>query len=131
MRFCVLDLGTTFSDYKNEKSKRSEFFDRIRQKEWGTTYLAPVNRLDRGEAPQSLCGPYFIYLVPVQLQRLNLNQAEMVSETPVYCKETPVESRVVPTSTPLARTDQRRTVAKGFSDGGCNGVCPMTRSSVL
>ncbi len=100
VRFCVLDLGADFSDYKNQRSRRPEFFDRIRQKEWGTTYLAPVNRLDRGEAPQSLCGSYLIYLLPVQLQRLNLNQAERISETPVYSKETPIVSPVVPTRTP-------------------------------
>ncbi len=101
VRFCGPGiLVRTSRITKTNSLERPEFFDRIRQKEWGTIYLAPVNRLDRGEAPQSLCGPYFIYLVPIQLQRLQLNQVATVSETPLYSQETPVESPVVPKSTP-------------------------------
>lgn len=62
VKFCVLDLGTKFPDFQKKKSKRPEFFKKIRNKDWGTVYQKPLNWFSVGEHPQSHCGPYFVYV---------------------------------------------------------------------
>jgi hypothetical protein len=70
VRFCILDLGTGFSGFKNTASTRPEFFETIRKKEFGTTLSEPQNYFSFGEHPQSECGPYFVYLVETRVERL-------------------------------------------------------------
>lgn len=52
VKFCVLDIGTGFSDFGNKQSKRPEFFEKIKAKDFGTVYLEPVNFFSRGDYPQ-------------------------------------------------------------------------------
>lgn len=70
VKFCVLDLGTKFKDFENKKCRRLEFFEKIRNEDWGTVYKKPRNWFSRGEHPQSECGPYFVYLIKIELKRL-------------------------------------------------------------
>jgi len=69
VRFCVLDLGRKFPDYGNKKSNHREFFEKIRRKDYGKVYTKPLNWFSKGDYPQSLCGPYFVYLVEIRLER--------------------------------------------------------------
>jgi len=69
VKFCVLKLGTNFKDFNNKKSTRIEFFEKIRQRDYGTVYRQPHNFFSYGEHPQSECGPYFVYQVKVDLER--------------------------------------------------------------
>ena len=68
--FCTLDIGKEFSDFGNKHCSRSDFFDKIRDKEWGIVYREPRNYFSKGEYPQSLCGPYFIYLIEIQMEKI-------------------------------------------------------------
>jgi len=69
VKFCVLNLGTEFRDFQNNKCKRPEFFEKIRTEEWGSAYQRPYNWFSKGDPPQSECGPYFVYLfdeIPIE-----------------------------------------------------------------
>jgi len=68
VKFCVLDLGKEFGDFGNKRSARQEFFDKIRQKDFGTVYREPANWFSVGDHPQSECGPYFVYLLYFDLE---------------------------------------------------------------
>jgi hypothetical protein len=80
VRLCVLDLGTQFPDFQNTRSSRPEFFKLIRDKRLGTVYSSPKNFFSVGKPPQSECGPYLVYLLEVELERLT-NQIEVVVKT--------------------------------------------------
>jgi hypothetical protein len=69
VKFYVLDLGKKFPDFGNKKSKRIEFFDKIRSEDYGKLYTKPQNWFSKGDHPQSLCGPYFVYLFEIRLKR--------------------------------------------------------------
>lgn len=69
VKFCVLDLGTDFRGFEDRESRRPEFFERIRTKDFGTVYREPRNWFSKGEHPQSECGPYFVYLLEIRLVR--------------------------------------------------------------
>lgn len=69
VKFCVLDLGTEFPDFQNKQSTRLDFFAKIRNKDFGTMYTKPANWFSVGQHPQSECGPYFIYLIEIDLER--------------------------------------------------------------
>lgn len=69
VKFYVLDLGKDFGDFGNKQSRRPEFFEKIREKDFGTVYREPSNWFSVGEHPQSECGPYFVYLLQVDLER--------------------------------------------------------------
>jgi hypothetical protein len=69
VKYCILDLGTEFSDFENKGCTRPEFFQTIRDKKWAKLYDKPRNWFSKGEYPQSLCGPYFIYVIEVRLHR--------------------------------------------------------------
>lgn len=76
-RFCVLDLGSRFEDYQNRHVSRKEFFERVRDKHFGNVFTSPKNWFSTGDSPQSLCGPYLVYLVNIQMQR-DVTQVELV-----------------------------------------------------
>jgi len=63
VKFCVLNLGKSFNDFGNKHCTRPEFFEKVRQKDFGTVYRQPSNWFSVGEYPQSECGPYFVYLL--------------------------------------------------------------------
>ena len=67
--FCLLELGTKFKVYENKSLDSEEFFQKIRDKDFGKVYAARRNMFTKGDAPQSLCGPYFIYPVSAVLQK--------------------------------------------------------------
>ncbi|MEW6197764.1 MAG: PDZ domain-containing protein [Planctomycetota bacterium] len=69
VKFCVLDLGLRFGGFEKKNTTQSEFFERIRDKNFGTVYREPHNWFSRGEHPQSECGPYFVYLLEIRLAR--------------------------------------------------------------
>jgi len=77
VRFCILNIGTRFPDFKNTRCLRTEFFETIRKKEYGTVLAEPQNYFSFGDYPQSECGPYFIYLLEVRLQKI-VSQLEML-----------------------------------------------------
>lgn len=77
VRFCILDLGTRFPGFRNTASTRPEFFEAIRRKSFGTILSEPQNYFSFGEHPQSECGPYFVYLVEVRVERI-ASQVEVV-----------------------------------------------------
>lgn len=62
VKFFVLNLVTKFPDFQNKKCKRPDFFEKIRNEDWGTIYKKPYNFFSKGQLPQSECGPYFVYL---------------------------------------------------------------------
>ena len=64
----VLDLGTDFPDYRNFASTHPAFFEKIRMKNWDTLYDEPRNWFSKGDYPQSLCGPYFAYLLRIEIE---------------------------------------------------------------
>ena len=68
VKFCVLELGKTFADFGNNRSVRPEFFAKIRKKDYGKVYTRPLNWFSKGDHPQSLCGPYLIYLIEIRLK---------------------------------------------------------------
>jgi len=68
VRFCVLDLGKDFDDFGNKRNTRAEFFQKIREEDFGTVYREPTNWFSVGEHPQSECGPYFVYLLYFDLE---------------------------------------------------------------
>jgi len=69
VKYCVMNFGTTFNDYQNKWCNRIEFFKSIKDKEYGTVYSEPHNFYSKGDYPQSECGPYFIYLIEIELER--------------------------------------------------------------
>jgi len=62
--FCVLDLGTKFPDFNDRSCTRPEFFQKVRDKDFAAVYTRPQNWFSWGEHPQSICGPYFVYVLP-------------------------------------------------------------------
>ena len=74
VRFCVFDLGTRFQDFGNKHSTRPEFFEKIYNKDWDKSYEAPRNWFSKGESPQSLCGPYFVYLANIKMKRIRSHE---------------------------------------------------------
>ncbi|MCD6405994.1 MAG: hypothetical protein J7M19_09220 [Planctomycetes bacterium] len=69
VKFCVLDLGKEFEDFGNRESARAEFFKKVRDEDFGTVYREPHNFFSVGEYPQSECGPYFVYLLELAIER--------------------------------------------------------------
>jgi hypothetical protein len=67
VKYCVLNLGTDFTEFGKKHCTRQEFFVKIRQQDFGTVYREPYNYFSYGEYPQSECGPYFIYLLQFAL----------------------------------------------------------------
>lgn len=62
VRFFILDLPEEFPDFRNEKSKRSEFFEKVRNEDWGTIYR-DLNSVIGWNWPPTKCGPYFAYVL--------------------------------------------------------------------
>ena len=81
VKFCVLDLGKKFSDFENKKCTRIEFFEKIRAEDWGKLYRKPQNWFSRGDHPQSLCGPYFVYLIEIRMERVKRHAGTKQSDT--------------------------------------------------
>ncbi|MCX6910632.1 MAG: hypothetical protein NTY01_21685 [Verrucomicrobia bacterium] len=68
-RFCVLKLGENFPDYGKIQCRRPEFFERIRQKDYGVVFTEPANMTGLDRTPQSFAGPYMVVLLQCPLQR--------------------------------------------------------------
>lgn len=69
VRAVVLDLGNEFSDFKNKRSRRSEFFEKIQSEDYSMAYkdIKSSTELEK----KSKCGPYFVYdLGEVLLERV-------------------------------------------------------------
>jgi hypothetical protein len=79
VRLCVFDLGTKFPDFGNKLSKRPEFFEKIYNRDWYKSYKEPQNWFSKGESPQSLCGPYFVYLVNIKMKKIRPNETAAVN----------------------------------------------------
>lgn len=69
VKFCVLNIGKDFDDFGNKRCTRPQFFEKIGHKDFGTVYREPANWFSVGEHPQSECGPYFVYLLQIDLER--------------------------------------------------------------
>lgn len=70
VKFCTLRFSKNFSDLDNKNSTQSEFFEKIRNKEWGIVYEGPINRMQWEDKNQRLCGPYLIYTVRIYMNRV-------------------------------------------------------------
>ena len=90
VKYCVCEFGTQFPDYGSKSSKRPEFFENIRNRDWGKTYKEPRNWFSKGEGSQSLCGPYFVYLIDIQMKKLKRHGAGNQDVSQEEQKETPV-----------------------------------------
>lgn len=64
VHFFKLQLADDFSNYGNPESMSPEFFQHIRNEDYGTIYQESVNWQGEG------VGPYFVYLLVVELQRI-------------------------------------------------------------
>lgn len=69
VNYCVFDLGVGFAGFQDKQSRRPEFFERVRARDFGTVYREPRNWFSKGEHPQSECGPYFVYILEMRLNR--------------------------------------------------------------
>lgn len=69
VKFCVMKFGTEFNDYENKWCKRVEFFKAIKDKDYGAVYSELPNTLPYRAYPQTESGPYFIYLIEIELER--------------------------------------------------------------
>lgn len=80
--FCVLKLGSQFSEHGDKTSNRREFFDRVREKDFGIVYDKPTNLTSL--ARNTHAGPYFVYLVQLAIDpapgRLSLAEAQASRE---------------------------------------------------
>lgn len=80
VKFFVLDLGTDYEDFDNKESVRPEFFERIRDKKWSFVIEKPRNMMKWGLGDgRSWCGPYFVYLIEIQMERRR-GQIEVISK---------------------------------------------------
>jgi len=80
VKFCVLDLGTNYKGFDKKDSTNPEFFDKIRDRKWGVVFEKPKNMMQWGQGNgRSWCGPYFVYLIEIQMQR-RTGQIEIVSK---------------------------------------------------
>lgn len=70
VKFCTLKFKKNFSDLNNNKSTHSEFFEKIRNKDWGIVYDRPINRTQWEDKDQRLCGPYLIYTTKIYMDRI-------------------------------------------------------------
>jgi len=68
VHFFKLQLDKDFSDYGNAESTNPEFFEHIRNEDYGTIYQESVNWKGEG------VGPYFVYTIEVELQRIESNE---------------------------------------------------------
>jgi len=64
LHFFKLQLDDSFTDFNNVKCTSPEFFNHIRNEDYGTIYPESVNWQGDG------VGPYFVYLVTVELERV-------------------------------------------------------------
>ena len=79
VRCCVLNLGTQFKKFQNKQCTQSEFFEAIRDKRFGVVYTEPKNWFSFGDPPQSECGPYFVYLAEIGMEK-TAGQIELVND---------------------------------------------------
>ncbi len=71
VKFFVLDLGTDYKGFDKKDSTRPEFFEKIRDKEWSVVFEKPKNLMKWGMGEgRSWCGPYFVYLIEIRMERL-------------------------------------------------------------
>lgn len=71
VKFFVLDLGTDYKGFDNKKSAKPEFFEKIRDKKWSVVFEKPRNMMKWGLGDgRSWCGPYFVYLIEIRMERL-------------------------------------------------------------
>ncbi|MCJ7772232.1 MAG: pentapeptide repeat-containing protein [Desulfobacterales bacterium] len=71
VKFFVLDLGTSYNGFDNKKSVKPEFFDKIRDRKWSVVFEKPQNMMKWGLGDgRSWCGPYFVYLIEIQMERI-------------------------------------------------------------
>ena len=76
LKYCVFDLGTSFADFQNKKCSHSVFHKKISAKDWGILYTKPRNWFSKGDHPQSLCGPYFVYLMKIRMERVRRHSSD-------------------------------------------------------
>jgi hypothetical protein len=81
VKFCILDLGSRFPEFQKTDSTRPEFFETIRRKNFGQVFSEPQNFFSFGDYPQSQCGPYFVYVLEVELERA-MPQVEIRTQVP-------------------------------------------------
>jgi len=79
VKFFVLDLGTNYNGFDKKESVEPEFFEKIRDRKWSVVFEEPQNMMRRGMGDgRSWCGPYFVYLIEIQMERRS-GQIEIVS----------------------------------------------------
>ena len=128
--FCTPRFSKDFSDLDNKHSTRPEFFEKLRNKEWGIVYKSPINRMQWEDKNQRLCGPYLIYTIRIYMDRIikgnDHNRGVQGHSTKATLSEVKPESTAIsdnyerPKTQP--RTDTSRAVArshwqKGFLEG--------------
>jgi len=121
VKFCVLNLGTKFKDFQNTKSRRPEFFEKVRKEDWGTVYQRPYNLFSAGGDSQSECGPYFVYLIDEILIEKRTREIEITglaeneSEKPkVTTRRPPIEPNVTEWTCPACGHIYRGDAAPNF-----------------
>ena len=81
VKFCTLRFRKHFSDLDNKNSIHPEFFEKIRNKEWGIVYKGPINRTQWEDKDQRLCGPYLIYTIRLYMDRIKHDQQSRKSSS--------------------------------------------------
>jgi len=71
VKFFVLDMGTNYKGFDKKASINPEFFDKIRDRKWSVVFEKPRNMMKWGLGDgRSWCGPYFVYLMEIRMERL-------------------------------------------------------------
>jgi len=70
VKLCTPRFSKNFSDLDNKNSTHLEFFEKIRNKEWGIAHKGPINRTQWEDKNQRLCGPYLIYTIRIYMDRI-------------------------------------------------------------
>ena len=109
VKLFVLNLNENFPDFNNKFSKRGEFFEKVRDKDYGMV-ISDVNDLPDTEA-KAKCGPYFVYdmgniLLERSKEQMEDNEYKSNSKSDVEVSNEPLYSQQSISSDKVAETDQ-------------------------
>ena len=106
VKFFVLDLGTNYEDFDKAQSTGPEFFEKVRDRKWSVVFEAPQNMMKWGLGDgRSWCGPYFVYLIEIQMERRS-GQIEVVSKKKDVTNSSAVVDTVALSGTSTSATNE-------------------------
>jgi formylglycine-generating enzyme required for sulfatase activity len=111
VKLFVLNLNEDFPDFNNTSSKREEFFEKVRDKDYGAVIL-DVNNLPNTEG-KAKCGPYFVYsmgkiLLERSMEQMENNEYRSISRNDAEVANEPLYSQRIMSSEKADETDRSR-----------------------